>query len=119
MSDYNNISDSEIRSLLKKRLLEQADDNLLEAEAKMVFASEALIVPSTAKEEELIKKLTKTKFKLTFKKWILPSASVITILSVLTYYTFNKTNLQTASTIKNKLFQRNRAIKNFQMTNWS
>jgi outer membrane protein OmpA-like peptidoglycan-associated protein len=92
MSDYNNISDNEIRSLLKKRLLEHADDDLLEAEAKMVFATAPVIVPPAAKEKLLIKKSIRSILKKLMAKWMLPGVFGTVVLSGLVYYVFQKSN---------------------------
>ncbi len=92
MKGYKDIDDKEIHNLLQKRLLEQDDNALLEAEAKLVFSAELLVAPSIKKEKKLIEKLTKRKSIQKFKKWMLPGASVIAVLSALTYYAFNKTN---------------------------
>lgn len=92
MSDYNNISDNEIRSLLKKRLLEHADDDLLEAEAKLVFATAPVIVPPAAKEKLLIKKSIRSILKKLIAKWMLPGIFGTVVLSVLVYYGLQKSN---------------------------
>jgi outer membrane protein OmpA-like peptidoglycan-associated protein len=92
MEDHNNISDAEIRKLLKQRLLEHADDDLLEAEAKMVFAAAPVVVPPAAKEKLLIKKLGAKGVGLSFTKWILPGIGVITVAAGVFYYTSVKMN---------------------------
>jgi formylglycine-generating enzyme required for sulfatase activity len=82
MTDHN-LTDEEIRNLLKWRLLEQEkDDDLLtqkltDMEAKLVFGSEALHVPSLQKENELLKGNTLKKYS--FLKWLLPVIAIITI----------------------------------------
>ncbi|HET6227213.1 MAG TPA: OmpA family protein [Bacteroidia bacterium] len=55
MENHTSISDEALQKLLKQSLLEHADDNLLEAEAKIVFASKPAIAPPAVKEKVLIK----------------------------------------------------------------
>lgn len=87
MSDYNsNITDKEIRELLKRRLLEQNEDdlltkNLIEMEAKIAFANEPLLAPSLHREQELITKLN-TKFSNNIlKKSMLGGLGLILIIT--------------------------------------
>lgn len=67
MTGHNNLSDKDIRNLLRRRLLEKKGDDdlltqkLIDMEAKLAFSNEALEVPSLQKENELLKKLTKEK----------------------------------------------------------
>lgn len=88
MTGHNNLTDKEIRDLLKRRLLEQVkDDDLLtqkltDMEAKLAFSSEALDVPSLQKEKELFEKLQIQKYS--FLKWLLPSLTLV-ILSIVLY----------------------------------
>jgi formylglycine-generating enzyme required for sulfatase activity len=84
MTDHNNLTDKEIRDLLKRRLLEQETDDdlltqkLIDMEAKLAFSNEALKLPSLQKEKQFLNSLTKRKFPLL--KWILPSTILLTIL---------------------------------------
>jgi|GEM_PF-1160222 len=77
MDDHNpELTDKNIRDLLKRRLIEQDDDDLLtqkltDMEAKIAFGLEALHVPSAQKEKELFEKLSKLSKPL-FLKWFLP-----------------------------------------------
>lgn len=90
MENHNNISDEALRKLLKLRLLEHANDDLLEAEAKMVFSSTPAIVPPAVKEKALIAKSGAKGFYFFFIKLILPIMGVVTISGAIIYYTFNK-----------------------------
>jgi outer membrane protein OmpA-like peptidoglycan-associated protein len=89
MENHNSIHDTELRKLLKQHLLEH-DDDLLETEAKLVFASVPVIVPPAVKEKALIKKLGAKGFGFFFTKLILPIIGVATILGTLIYYTATK-----------------------------
>ena len=63
----NQLSDKDIRDLLKWRLLEQDGEDdlltqkLLDMETKLVFGNEALLMPSSQKENELLKMLCEYK----------------------------------------------------------
>lgn len=86
MSDYNsNITDKEIRELLKRRLLEQNEDdlltkNLIEMEAKIAFANEPLLALSLHREQELITKLNNTFSANLFKKMFMGGLGTIIII---------------------------------------
>jgi hypothetical protein len=101
MEDRNNIHDTELRKLLKQHLLEH-DDELLETEAKLVFASVPVIVPPAVKEKALIKKLGAKGFGFFFTKLILPIIGVATFSGALIYYTGTK-NSDTAAVPKEKV----------------
>lgn len=87
MSNYNsNITDKEIRELLKRRLLEQNEDdlltkNLIEMEAKIAFANEPLLAPSLHREQELITKLNNKFSYNLLSKWLLGGVGLIVIIS--------------------------------------
>lgn len=94
MKDKREINDEEINRLLKQRLLEQEDDALLEAEAKYVFASQELVIPSTEKERELIKKLKRKKFDGKYFNGILTILATLTLVIIGVYsYSCFKGNL--------------------------
>jgi formylglycine-generating enzyme required for sulfatase activity len=84
----NNLSDKEIRDLLRRRLLEQEEDDdpltqkLTDMEAKLVFGSEAQYVPSPQKEKELF---DSDKNRYSFLKWLLPAIAVAVSI-LLAYY---------------------------------
>ncbi len=86
MSNYNsNITDKEIRELLKRRLLEQNEDdlltkNLIEMEAKIAFANEPLLAPSLHREQELITKLNNKFSSNILKKWMLGALGLVLII---------------------------------------
>ncbi len=87
MSDFNiNITDKEIRELLKLQLMESKEENaltqnLINMEATIAFANEPIILPSLNKEQDLIKKLnTKSISKFGLKSWFL--SGLLTILVV-------------------------------------
>jgi formylglycine-generating enzyme required for sulfatase activity len=95
MKDHNNnLTDSHIRDLLRRRLLEQEGDEdeltqkLTDMEAKLAFGTEALYVPSAQKEKELLNKLRNKNSS--FLKWLLP---VIVILSILFIYMAKESKL--------------------------
>lgn len=102
MTDHN-LSDEEIRNLLKWRLLEQEkDDDLLtqkltDMEAKLVFDSEALHMPSLQKENELLKEHSLKKYS--FLKWLLPLIAII-IISVLILNKVKNTEKETVLELK-------------------
>jgi outer membrane protein OmpA-like peptidoglycan-associated protein len=83
MENYNNINDKDLNRLLKQRLLEQEDDALLEAEAKLVFSSTLVIVPDIKKEEAFLKKLKKPTGG--FWKWLFKGISVVIGTAALLY----------------------------------
>jgi formylglycine-generating enzyme required for sulfatase activity len=88
MNDLNNLTDKDIRNLLKRRLIEQdADDvltqKLIDMEAKLVFSDEAQIVPSTQKEKELFAKLNGG--QTSFWNWLLPGCALLAILSIIIF----------------------------------
>lgn len=86
MSNYNsNITDKEIRELLKRRLLEQNEDdlltkNLIEMEAKIAFANEPLLAPSLHREQELITKLNNKFSGNILKNWMLGGVGLVLII---------------------------------------
>lgn len=88
----NHINDQHIRDLLKWRLLEQGGDDdvltqkLMDMEAKLAFGTEALSLPSLQKENELLQKLTGTKNKNIFLKWIIPGIIIALIVAVALLY---------------------------------
>ena len=95
MADFNNLSDKDIRDLLKRRLLEQGVDDsdpltqkLIDMEAKLAFSNEALIVPSLQKEKELFEKLNNIKSNNNNKtyKWFLLSLLIVLPLTVFFLY---------------------------------
>lgn len=88
MEDHNNIHDTALRKLLKQHLLEH--DDLLETEAKLVFASVPVFEPPAVKEIALIKKIGRKGFGFFFTKLILPIIGVATISGALIYYTVTK-----------------------------
>lgn len=87
MSNYNsNITDKEIRELLKRRLLEQNEDdlltkNLIEMEAKIAFANEPLLAPSLHREQEMITKLNNKFSSNILKKSILGGLGLVLIIT--------------------------------------
>jgi outer membrane protein OmpA-like peptidoglycan-associated protein len=83
MENYNNIHDKDLNRLLKLRLLDQEDDALLEAEAKLVFSSAVVIAPDVKKEEALLKKLKKPTGG--FWKWLFKGMSVVIGAAALLY----------------------------------
>jgi outer membrane protein OmpA-like peptidoglycan-associated protein len=87
MENHNNINDKDLNRLLKLRLLEQEDDALLEAEAKLVFSSAVVIVPDVKKEEAFLKKLKKPTGG--FWKWLLKGMGVI-IGTVTLFYAYQQ-----------------------------
>lgn len=91
MNDHNpELNDKDIRDLLKRRLIEQVDDDdlltqkLTDMEAKLAFGSEALYVPSVQKEKELFEKLNRTGTS-PFFKWVLPFSLVIAAFCIVFY----------------------------------
>jgi hypothetical protein len=95
MKDYNqDLTDKNIRDLLKWRLLEQVEEDdlltqkLMDMEAKFVFGTEAQIMPSLQKEKEFLQRLNTTKNTNTFLKWLLP-AIIIAIIAALLYYYYS------------------------------
>jgi outer membrane protein OmpA-like peptidoglycan-associated protein len=91
MEHYNNISDKDLNRLLKQRLLEQEDNALLEAEAKLVFSSTVVLAPDVKKEEAFLKKLKKTKAK--FWKWLLKGLGIFTGLAT-SFYVYQHSDKQ-------------------------
>jgi outer membrane protein OmpA-like peptidoglycan-associated protein len=83
MENHNNIHDNDLNRLLKLRLLEQEDDALLEAEAKLVFSSTVVIAPDVNKEEAFLKKLRKP--TRAFWKWLFKSMSLVIGVAALLY----------------------------------
>jgi formylglycine-generating enzyme required for sulfatase activity len=90
MNDHNpEMNDKDIRDLLKWRLLEQVDDDLLtqkltDMEATLAFTSEALHAPSLQKEKELFEKLNRS-VTISSRKWALPFALLAGVLAVVFY----------------------------------
>lgn len=80
MNEFNEISDQEINQLLRQRLLEQTDMELLETEAKRMFASEPLIAFSNAKEEAMLNKLKSSGNFRKYFKWIFISLVSVSVL---------------------------------------
>lgn len=101
MEDHNNIHDTELRKLLKQHLLEY-DDDLLEKEAKLVFASEPVFVPPAVKEKALIKKSGGKGFGFFFTRLILPLLGVATISGAFIYHTVTKNN-DTVTVVREKV----------------
>ncbi len=77
----NYISDKEIHNLLKKRLLEQDDEALMEAEARRVFSSPVAILPNAKLEKKFLKTIKQPK-TVSFK-WILYGS--MTIIGVVAF----------------------------------
>jgi formylglycine-generating enzyme required for sulfatase activity len=92
MTGYNNLSDKDIRDLLKRRLLEQEGDDdlltqkLIDMETKLAFSNEALDVPSLQKEIELFNKLQANKYS--FLRWLLPAVVLLILTLVILFYKF-------------------------------
>ena len=103
MEDYNsNITDKEIRELLKRRLIEQGEDDLLtqklmDMEAKLAFSNEALLVPSLKKEKELLQKLTAAKSSGIKLKWILSGFLAALVVAGVLYYNHSLLNNSASS----------------------
>ena len=90
MGNNNHISDQKINQLLKKRLLGQMDLDLLEAEAKRVFAAEPFIAYSKIKEETLIKKLNRTGSFKKYFKWGFIGTGLLAMIGLCLVYKFGE-----------------------------
>src|SRR6218665_1287789 len=87
----NHINDQHIRDLLKWRLLEQSGDDvltqkLMDMEAKIAFGTEALSLPSLQKENELLQKLTGTKSRNGFLKWLILAILLLLVAAGVLFY---------------------------------
>lgn len=89
MSDYNNIpiSDDEIAALLKAGLMEKDQDdvltkNLIDMNAKLVFATEPVVFISSAKEQELISKLQKNFVNIPNLKWLWGGIGTVILVGI-------------------------------------
>ncbi len=82
MKEFNEISDQEINQLLRQRLLEQVDMELLEAEANRVFASEPFVSFSKTREEELLNKLKSYNNFQKYFKWFFIGAIIVGVLTL-------------------------------------
>lgn len=80
MKAFNEISERGINQLLRKRLLEQRDMELLEAEAKRIFATEPLISFSEEKEKEMLNKLKSSGNFRKYFKWFFIFSGIISVL---------------------------------------
>jgi len=89
MSDFNiNISDQEIRDLLKVRLLEENEDTLLSQqlitmEQQLAFTTNPTFTPSLGQEQALLNKLKAGKHLLTssLNKWLLVLLGAVSIVA--------------------------------------
>lgn len=79
MKEYNQISDREINDLLRKRILDQSDMELLEREAKV---TEPLMVFSETKEKELIQKLNRANHLKKYFKWFFIGSVILGVVSL-------------------------------------
>lgn len=107
MNNNNNITDKDIRDLLKRRLLEQEEDGdlltqkLTDMEAKLVFSDEALVVPSLQKEKEFIKKITKN--NRSSWRWLFAGIALL-IVSFIIYHQNRELPLSVAKKVDNTQF---------------
>lgn len=82
MNGYNeNITDRELRELLKSRLLKGGDDSLtqklIDMEAQIAFGNTPHIVPSPARENQLMQSTGRSSLWIKLLKWIIPALIAI------------------------------------------
>jgi formylglycine-generating enzyme required for sulfatase activity len=95
MSDFNeNITDNELRELLKRRLL-VSDENdpltqkLVDMEALYVFGTAQEVAPGSHREQEMLDKLRTSKWKLLLR-WLIPGVAIV--CSAILYFAWNNRN---------------------------
>lgn len=114
MSAFNiNITDQELRMLLKKNILEgDMDDalinDLITMESKMVFADSSVIIIPDNKEQNILNKLNKSFTKSTVFLWPLATIALVLSLSLLVWFKFAGSNPSAAMAVSqpNKAYEK-------------